>query len=407
MGGAASKKSHNQLASEDQVRRKSSFQKGGASNAKKPTTTNAAQQPNTSNPPLPPKAPSPSPQITNASQQKPSQQTPESKSIAANSVENQTNATQASVSLVSQEKEKKESVIHEQKSEQAEMQKSSYSSPESVSIPENPTASNASIIRNDSLSQSSSTKTLLLPKGKLRMITSSVSKIKRIEEDRHVRIFISSTFADMQPDRNALFLHTFPLLHELCVERGITMTEVDLRWGITSDESESGKVIEICLNEINNSYLLCLLGERYGWVPNRSDPREWSTDLHEKFPWLESHTDISVTEMEIRHGALNQQPVAKKSFFYFRLGQQFMSQSAQHASKQQSLKDEIERQFPVRKYADPLSLSRIVLEDFKKMIEESFPASADADVHALEKQAHSLFAQSRRVVFHGRQDAIF
>ena len=64
-------------------------------------------------------------------------------------------------------------------------------------------------------------------------------------ENRQIRVFISSTFRDMQDERDYLMKRTFPKLRKLAAERDVTLTELDLRWGITPEESQSGKVVEI------------------------------------------------------------------------------------------------------------------------------------------------------------------
>ena len=68
-------------------------------------------------------------------------------------------------------------------------------------------------------------------------------------ENRQIRVFISSTFQDMQDERDYLMKRAFPKLRKLAAERDVTLTELDLRWGITEEESKSGKVVEICLQE--------------------------------------------------------------------------------------------------------------------------------------------------------------
>ena len=96
--------------------------------------------------------------------------------------------------------------------------------------------------------------------------------------DRQIRVFISSTFRDMQFERDVLVKRVFPQLRKLCEERAVAWTEVDLRWGITEKESSEGKVLPLCLAEIERCrpYFIGLLGERYGWVP---EPGEISRDL--------------------------------------------------------------------------------------------------------------------------------
>jgi hypothetical protein len=49
---------------------------------------------------------------------------------------------------------------------------------------------------------------------------------------REIRVFISSTFRDMQEEREELVKQVFPQLRRLCESRGVTCGEVDLRWGV-------------------------------------------------------------------------------------------------------------------------------------------------------------------------------
>ena len=52
-------------------------------------------------------------------------------------------------------------------------------------------------------------------------------------QERQIRVFISSTFKDMQDEWDVLVKKVFPQLRKLCEERAVAWTEVDLRWGIT------------------------------------------------------------------------------------------------------------------------------------------------------------------------------
>ena len=92
-------------------------------------------------------------------------------------------------------------------------------------------------------------------------------------DNRLIRVFISSTFQDMQDERSELIRKTFPRLREMAAQRDVTLTEVYLRWGITKEESESGKVMEICLREVKNSipFFIGIIGNRYGWIPAEGD----------------------------------------------------------------------------------------------------------------------------------------
>ncbi len=119
----------------------------------------------------------------------------------------------------------------------------------------------------------------------------------------------------------------FPRLEKLCNDRGVFFAPLDLRWGVTSEQSGSGQVIKICLEEIDHSrpYFVCSLGFRNGWALSPDDdPNNDGVQLLLKtfaiatdpFPWIKDKLDRSVTEIEILHGALN--AVSPRAFFYFR-----------------------------------------------------------------------------------------
>src|ERR1043165_1571772 len=141
-----------------------------------------------------------------------------------------------------------------------------------------------------------------------------------MSEKKELRVFISSTFRDLMPEREQLIKKTFPRIRAKCRERGVEFTEIDLRWGITDEESRTGKTIRICLEEIGRCpYFIGILGSRYGWVPGASE-LEKDEELLKLFPWLREYSDQgkSIVEMEFAHGALHD-PKAKTAFFYSQL----------------------------------------------------------------------------------------
>ena len=66
-----------------------------------------------------------------------------------------------------------------------------------------------------------------------------------LTNQRVIRVFISSTFSDMQGERDELVKYIFPQLRSLCESRGVVWGEVDLRWGITEEEKAEGKVLPL------------------------------------------------------------------------------------------------------------------------------------------------------------------
>ena len=125
---------------------------------------------------------------------------------------------------------------------------------------------------------------------------------------REIRIFLSSTFSDMQETRNYLTKKIFPKIEKECADRGVRFTVLDLRWGITESESKTGKVIEICIDEINRTrpFFIGLVGDRYGWIPDEEEMRR-NRHLEEKYPWVREYMKrgASITEIEMQYGVLD------------------------------------------------------------------------------------------------------
>ena len=89
-----------------------------------------------------------------------------------------------------------------------------------------------------------------------------------------IRIFISSTFADLKPERDALQERVWPKLEQYCERRGFQFQAIDLRWAISTEAVLDHRVMQICFDEIRRSQevspgvnFLALLGNRYGWRP--------------------------------------------------------------------------------------------------------------------------------------------
>jgi len=81
---------------------------------------------------------------------------------------------------------------------------------------------------------------------------------------QRVTIFISSTFNDMHAERDYLVKNVFPELREWCEKRKIHLVDVDLRWGVTTDDTENKNTVGTCLKNIDKSrpFFLCFLGQR-------------------------------------------------------------------------------------------------------------------------------------------------
>ncbi|MGH3115792.1 MAG: tetratricopeptide repeat protein [Gaiellales bacterium] len=253
-----------------------------------------------------------------------------------------------------------------------------------------------------------------------------------ITTERVIRVFVSSTFRDMQAEREELVKWVFPQLRKRCDERRVTWSEVDLRWGITDEQKAEGKVLPICLAEIKRCrpYFIGLLGERYGWVPDEIDQ-----SLLAEQPWLAEHTHRSITELEVLHGVLNAPEMANHAFFYLRDPaytesvpdeeraallelpneaeiELFGPEEAERRAvgrrrKLVALKERIRTSgFPVADYANPKTLGELVHRDLGRVIDDLFPEGSEPDPLDVEAEGHEAFARSRTSIYIGPRECL-
>ena len=190
-------------------------------------------------------------------------------------------------------------------------------------------------------------------------------------DNRHIRLFISSTFQDMKDERSYLMTQTFPLLRKLAAERNVTLTELDLRWGITEDEAKNGKVVDICLREVENSipFFIGIIGNRYGWIPKKEDIWEGTIDRYSQVDeYLKEH--LSVTEMEMQFGVL-QRKEKMHAYFYIKEEQ---AENIDYPEMLKRLKEEvIHSDYPSSYYSSKENLSEQIEQAFRDLLDELFP----------------------------------
>ena len=216
-------------------------------------------------------------------------------------------------------------------------------------------------------------------------------------------VFITSTFRDMQAERDYLRTHVFPALEERLRERRCHLEPIDLRWGVeTVDQSDEAAkelvVLKVCLAEIERSrpFLLVLIGDRYGWVP----PRERVESAAREAGLSAEVVGKSVTELEIEFGVLGSPEQERRSLFYFRaplpwdaMGdgtaaeyseERRGEEGAEAALRLKTLKARIEERVPsnrLRHYRaiwDPATQRVTGLEDFGHMVLEDLWRELDA-----------------------------
>jgi hypothetical protein len=179
------------------------------------------------------------------------------------------------------------------------------------------------------------------------------------KKTKNESIFISSTFRDMQSERDALRDFVLPRVNEYAAKHGRAVEIIDLRWGVDTSaisEAEQNKIVlRTCLDEIKRSrpFFIGLIGDRYGWIP----PRTEMEAALESVDFSLDDMDKSVTALEIEYGVLRSEepPIC---LFYFRERPDYVAlpealcsiyqDRAESSNKLELLKGEIRSRFGKR-----------------------------------------------------------
>lgn len=149
-----------------------------------------------------------------------------------------------------------------------------------------------------------------------------------------ISIFLSSTFQNMQHERDLIHKYVYPVVRSDAMRHGENLSIIDLRWGIDTSNMTSQEALErvlwICRDKVRASrpYFIALLGERYGSIINRFQETA--------FP-----EEISITEFEINE-CVSETP--KHAFFFIRRDIDYST----YDPGQQKLIDRIIKDYPDR-----------------------------------------------------------
>ena len=230
-------------------------------------------------------------------------------------------------------------------------------------------------------------------------------------------VFVSSTFKDMNAERDLIHERVAPLLNGTAGHYGDHVSFCDLRWGVNTmdmdDETASRKVLNFCLDEIDRCrpYMVVFIGYRYGWIP---DAGMLAEELRGRDLVLED-LERSVTELEIEYGALSHPEGLSHVLFYFRNIEgnppaDYQSEDEAHERKLQELKSRIRaltggriREYTVRwdeesgRLAGMEDLLPLLLEDLTGVFAEEW--KAQESLSDLEKTLRGQFEYARQKSF--------
>jgi len=140
---------------------------------------------------------------------------------------------------------------------------------------------------------------------------------------KDIKIFVSSTFYDMQIERDLLKNIVKKDLEARFSNQGVSIEIIDLRWGVNVKEEQDfeTQVLQVCMKEILECkpFFISFLGERYGWIPEEKlIEKSCSFMTDDDYKMICEEKGISVTEMEILYGAFRKEAELDNCVFCFR-----------------------------------------------------------------------------------------
>lgn len=121
---------------------------------------------------------------------------------------------------------------------------------------------------------------------------------------KHISIFVSSTFKDMDVERDALRTFVEPSVNKYLRKYMMSIEFIDLRHSVKTNqrlsaEEREREICSVCFQEIDrcSPYFIGLLGHRYGWIPPKGII---NNQCENSFPIEEQY--LSVTSHEYNRG---------------------------------------------------------------------------------------------------------
>lgn len=188
--------------------------------------------------------------------------------------------------------------------------------------------------------------------------------------NRIIRVFVSSTFSDMNNERDYLMTNVFPQLKEIARRRNVTFVELDLRWGIPDEDTHNGKVLQTCLDAIRDSkpFFIGIVGNRVGWCPSMEEIKK-NPILLEQYPDIinDIKSGCSVTEIEMQNAVLRNKE-KMHAYFYFRNHREPLEYKIK-----QLRKSILNSGYPVSEYTTPEEFGEMVKQHFCELLDELYP----------------------------------
>ena len=224
---------------------------------------------------------------------------------------------------------------------------------------------------------------------------------------RRIRVFLSSTFQDLQHERDYLVKYTFPAIRQIAEKRNVEFSVVDLRWGVTEEEAHQGKVIEICLNEVEETrpFFIGIIGSRYGWCPKETDLEHNQRLLH-LFPCVADYVQrgLSMTEMEMEYGIHS---VQERLYANFYLKDAPLSPEQEDYDKLIKLREKIEQNAEqglcqAYSFSTPKQLGESIYLSLKNLLDDLYPES-ESNSSLILRDKQNFICSQLQAIYHNDQ----
>lgn len=238
--------------------------------------------------------------------------------------------------------------------------------------------------------------------------------------NNQIKVFLSSTFEDMQSEREHLVKKIFPAIKAECERRDVEFSVVDLRWGISEEQSSPGKIIDICLNEIDGShpFFIGLVGNRYGTIWSR-EQLKGDEEILRRRPWVKPCLEdgMSITEMEMQYGVFDKMDNVN-AFFYIKKSKWYRRKGETRGTKEEKLLkqeklgklidkiDDFAEQGKVKAecYSSTSQLGATVYRQMMEMLDKLYPVIEDDNEMARLARTQKAWMRGLYKIYYGDEN---
>ena len=155
--------------------------------------------------------------------------------------------------------------------------------------------------------------------------------LEKVQREWRITVFLSSPFDGCEQERELFMQQFVPSLSSLCMERGVLLSVVDMRWGITQATEKADGTLLACLSALDKSdVFIGYFGARYGSSTLVAKNQGWINKAIDVcirqnpsiFGFLDNCRDISITAMEWQqaflHGSNAEDAGKPLCFFLYR-----------------------------------------------------------------------------------------